>query len=115
MRPYYSTGGGGTIYWNNEADLDMAIADLSHVKAIPFNIGESEIFRKVIRLARTVGTDYCTPNCNMIGGELLDINWKSYQTKNTKDVMDEADVFCLVSLIYLSTIKWHPLITIIVS
>ena len=67
----------------------MAIADLSHAEDIPFNIGDSGRFRKVTTLARTVGPDYFPPNCNMIGGELLDINWKSYQTKTTKNLMDE--------------------------
>ena len=76
----------------------MAIADLSHDKAIIFNIGEGDRFRKVITLARTVGPDYFPPNRNMIGGELLDIYWKSYRTKTTKDLMAEADVFSLVFL-----------------
>ena len=93
----------------------MAIAYLSHAEAILFNIGDSDIFIKLITLARTVGPDYFPPNCNMIGGELLDINWKSYQTKTTKDLMAEADVFGLVFLRYLSTIKVIPLINIIES
>ena len=76
----------------------MAIADLSHVEAIPFNIGESERFRKVTTLARTVGPDYCPPNRNMIGGEMLDLNWKSHRTKTTKDLMAEAEMSGLVFL-----------------
>ena len=93
----------------------MAIVDLYHAEDIPLNIGESERFRKVINLARTVGPGYCPPNCNIIGGELLDINWKSYQTKTTKNMMDEADVFGLVFLGDLAKIKGRPLINIIVS
>ena len=112
---YYSSGGDGAINWNNGADLDMAIAEFYHSKAIPFNIGESDIFRKVIALARTVGPNYCTPNRNMIGGALLDFNPKSYQTKNTKDVIAEADVFGIVFLRDLATIKGRSLINIISS
>ena len=56
----------------------MAIADLSHAENIPFNIGESNRFRKVITLERTVGPDCCPPDCNMISGELLDLSWNSY-------------------------------------
>ena len=93
----------------------MAIVDLYHAEDIPLNIGESERFRKVINLARTVGPGYCPPNCNIIGGELLDINWKSYQTKTTKDLMAEADVFGLVFLRELATIKGRPIINIIAS
>ena len=37
---------------------------------------------------------------SMIFGELLDINWKSYQTKTIKHVMTDADIFGLVFLGY---------------
>ena len=93
----------------------MEITDLSHDEAILFNIGESDRFRKVITLARMVGPDYCPPNLNMIGGELLDLNWKSYRTKTTKYLMAEADVFGLIFLRDLSTIKGRSLINIIES
>ena len=76
----------------------MAIVDLYHAEDIPLNIGESERFRKVINLARTVGPDYCPPNRNMIGGEMLDLNWKSHRTKTTKDIMAEAEMSGLVFL-----------------
>ena len=95
--------------------MDMEISDLSQAKAIPFYIVESDRFRKVITLARTVGPDYCPPNRNMIGGELLDINWKSYRTKTTKGLMDKADVFGIVFLGDLDTIKGCPLINITAS
>ena len=91
----------------------MAIANLSHAEYIPFNIVDIDIFRKVITLARKFGPDYCPPNRNMIGGELVDLNWKSYLTKTTKDMMDEADVFGLVFLGDLAMIKGRPLIKIV--
>ena len=81
VRPSYSAGRSSAIYRTNEADLDMDIAYLSHAKVSPFNIGDSERFRKVITLAIIVGHNYCLPNFNMIGGELLDINWDIYKTK----------------------------------
>ena len=55
-------------------DLEMNIADVSHAEATTFNIGDSNILRKVITFERRGGPDYCTPNRNMIGGELLDLN-----------------------------------------
>ena len=113
MRPSSYPGGSGAIYWNNEADVDMAIANLSHAEYIPFNIVDIDIFRNVITLARKFGPDYCPPNCNMIGGELVDLNWKSYLTKTTKDMMVEAEVFGLVFFGELSMIKGRPLINII--
>ena len=93
----------------------MAIADLYHAKSIPFNIGESDIFRKVITLAIMVGPNYFPPDRNMIGIDLLDINWNNYETKTTKDMMVEAKVFGLVFLGDLDTIKGRPLINIIAS
>ena len=91
----------------------MAILDLSHTEAIPLNIINSGRFKKVINLERRVGPDYCPPNFNTIGGELLDINWNSYQTKTTKNLMAEAVVFGLVFLGDLVVIKGLPLINII--
>ena len=115
MRPSSFVGGGSVIYRNNESYLDMAIADLSHAEAIPFNIVESARFIKVVTLAIKVEPDECPLNSKIIGGELLDLNWKSYQTKTTKDLMAKSDVFGFVFLVDLATIKGHPLINIIVS
>ena len=70
VRPYSSAGCVDAIYPNNEADLDMAIAELSHYEDILFNIVESDMFRKVITLERTSGPGYFPPNSNMIGDEL---------------------------------------------
>ena len=91
----------------------MELVDLYHAKVITFNIGESERFRKLITLAITVETDYCHPNSNIIGGELLDINWNSYQTKTTKDLMERADVLGIFFLRDLANMKGCPLISII--
>ena len=91
----------------------MAILDLSHTEAIPLNIINSGRFKKVINLERRVGPDYCPPNFNTIGGELLDINWKSYRTKTTKYMMVEKYLFGLVFLVDLATIKGRPIISII--
>ena len=93
----------------------MVIAYFSHAEDIPFNIGESDKFMKLITLPITVGPDYCSRNRNMIGSELLDCYWKSYQTKTIKDLLDEADVFGLVFLGDLATIKGRTLIKIIAS
>ena len=115
MRPSSSSGGGEKIYRNNGLGLDMAIVDLSQAEAISFNIVESDIFRKVITLDRTVGPDYCPLNRNMIVYELLDLNWKSHRTKITKDLMAETYIFGIVLIGYLTTIKGGPLISIIAS
>ena len=50
-----------------------------------------------------------------IATELLDLNWKRYQTKTTKYVMSKADAFGLVLLIDLATMKGCHLINIIAS
>ena len=115
MRPSSSSGGGEKIYRNNGLGLDMAIVDLSQAEAISFNIVESDIFRKVITLDRTVGPDYCPLNRNMIVYELLDLNWKSHRTKITKDLMAETYIFGIVLIGDLTTIKGGPLICIIAS
>ena len=93
----------------------MAIVYLSHAKAISSNIGDSYRFRKVITLAKTFGTDDFPPNRNMIGGDMLDLNWKSYKIKTTKDLIYRADVFGILFLGDLATIKDRPLINIIAS
>ena len=68
MGPYSFDDDGGAIYHLKNAYLYMTIEDLSHAKAITFNIGKSDRFIKVITLERTVGPDYCPPNRNVIVG-----------------------------------------------
>ena len=113
--PYSSICGDIAIYYNNEADLYMSTVDLSRTKAIPINIGKSKIFRKLINLARMVGPNYCPPNFNMIDGNILVLNWKSYLTKITKYLMTYVDVFVLVLIGDLEMIKGSPLLNIIAS
>ena len=103
------------VYRSNEADLDMAIADMCHADGLPWNIGESARFQKVLHLARAIGPAYKPPNRNDVGGELLDLNWKTYCTASNKNLTDEADTFGLSFLGDMATIRRLPLVNIISS
>ena len=50
-----------------------------------------------------------------VGGDLLELNWKTYCNESNKKLTDEADVFGLCFLGDLATIKGMPLVNVIAS
>ncbi|KAL7475228.1 hypothetical protein ACHAW6_001153 [Cyclotella cf. meneghiniana] len=69
------------IRHSNNSCLTMAIADCIHSDGLPFRFGESPRFHKILRLARTFGTDYTPPNRNHVAGRLLNLNYESVVVK----------------------------------
>jgi hypothetical protein len=75
-----------------DSKLTMCIADMVHSLGLPFSLTSDPKFRKVITLARAVGSNYNPPSRNMISNELLDLNYDQYKKKNmsllSKDEME---------------------------
>ena len=74
------------MIWNGAPDpeakakMDVAVADMIHSNSMPFTFARDLKFMKVINLARTLPSDYITPDRRAVGGKLLKtlytINWK---------------------------------------
>jgi hypothetical protein len=66
----------------SDSKLTMAIADMIHGCGLAFSLVSDPKFRKVIQLAKTVGSGYQLPSRNTVAGELLDLNYEMYQKKH---------------------------------
>ena len=63
-------------------------------------------------MCRLIGDDFVLPNRKKIGGELLDLNYKS--NKANKDLLlKEANIFCLSFIGNGATIKRMPLMNVL--
>jgi hypothetical protein len=97
----------------NNASFEMAIADFFHCENIPDKVVESERFARVIKKARTVGSDFKIPSRSKIGGELLDLNFETVYKANKEALLKDASVFGLAFLGDGATIKRMPLMNIL--
>ncbi len=59
------------IQKSNSALLEMAIADFFHCENLPDRAVESNRFRKILDVAKVVGSGFTVPSRKKIGGELL--------------------------------------------
>jgi hypothetical protein len=101
------------IRFINKSTLDMAIADLCHSDNLPDTIVDSLRFRCVLRLSRLVGNDYVPPQRHRIRGDLLDLNFESYQDQNKQSLLKEASTFGISFLSDGATVKRMPLLNIL--
>ena len=59
----------------NEATLELAIADMIHADGLSFSLAESLRFKRVLKLARCVSSNFKPPSRQLVAGDLLDINF----------------------------------------
>lgn len=99
----------------NEATLSLAIADLIHCEGLAFSLAESARFRRVLKLARCVGSSFRPPNRKAVGGELLDLNHERCLKANDELLLKEADTFGLAYMGDGATIRRSPFLNILGS
>ena len=92
------------------ARLEMAIADLILSDNLPDRVVESPRFQLVLHHARFVDSSFKIPSRKKIGGELLDINYRSCMEKNQTQILSDAPIFGLSWLSDGATIARMPLI-----
>ena len=100
---------------SGDCKLTMAVADLIHSCGLPFSLSSHPKFKKVLQLAKCVGTDYKPPSRIAVAGSLLDVNYDAYIKKNNEEVMKEANVYGLSFYGDGATVKKMPLINILVA
>jgi hypothetical protein len=104
-----------TIDDNNTADMDVAIGDMIYCHGLPFNFGESPLFRKVIKMAKFAPGNYEPPKKNIVGGSLLDTSHDVKFAEDLKVLAADADVFGLCFLGDFATIKKAPLMNVLAA
>ena len=95
---------------SNNTDLEMAIADFFHCKAIPDRAVEAVRFKRIILVAKLAGRDFVVPNRKRVGKDILDLNFDDCQHKNKQSLLVDAPVMGLTLLGDWATIHCMPLV-----
>jgi hypothetical protein len=98
---------------SGEAALTSAVADMIHSVGLPFSLSEDPKFRRVIKLARNVGSNFITPSRQRIGDELLKLNYNIYVKQTKKVLLNQAETHGLTLYGDGATVKKMPLINIL--
>ena len=98
---------------NGESGLTAAIADMIHSVGLPFSLSTDPKFRRVIKMARNVGSNYVTPTRQRIGSELLELNYNMYISRTKEVLLNQAEVYGLTLYGDGATVKKMPLINIL--
>jgi hypothetical protein len=98
---------------NGEAALTASIADMIHSSGLPFSLSTDPKFRRMIILARNVGTNFVTPSRHRIGTDLLKLNYDMYVARTKEGLLNQADTYGLTLYGDGATVKKMPLINIL--
>ena len=98
---------------SGESELTAAVADMIHSVGLPFSLSKDPKFRRFIKLACNVGSNFITTSRQRIGNELLKLNYRLY-IKRTKEVLlNQAETHGLTLYGDGATVKKMPLINIL--
>ena len=100
---------------SGESRCTMAVADMIHGCGLPFTLASHPKFRKVLQLAKVVGSNYKPPNRQAIAGPLLDLNYDAYMKKIQEELQKEINEFGVAFYGDGATVKKMPLINILAS
>ena len=95
------------------AKLEMAIADFWNSDNLPDRAVESPWVKLILKYAKLVDQTFKVLSCKMIGGPLLDLNYKNCMALNKETILKEADVFGLAWLSDGATVARMPLINVL--
>ncbi|KAL7524658.1 hypothetical protein ACHAXR_001738, partial [Thalassiosira sp. AJA248-18] len=100
---------------SNEAYVDTAVAKMIYCCNLPLNFAEGELFTNVLSKARMVSKDYVPPKRNVLGGALLEDNYKHVRKKNEMKIMKQASTFGITMKGGGATIGKKPLFNVLAS
>jgi hypothetical protein len=98
-----------------DSSLTMAISDCIHSLGLPFSVASQPKFRKVIHLAKTVGSGYKPPGRNEVAGPLLKLNYDAYMEKNEQQLLKQADIYGVTLHGDGATVRKKPLTNILAA
>ena len=98
-----------------EQELTVAIAQMIHLGGLPFSLAGSDLFRRVLSLAKGVPTSYRPPSRNQIAGPLLGLLYDEQIRKQHEQLKKDADLFKHQYCLDGATIKSVPLLNVLVS
>jgi hypothetical protein len=71
----------------------MALSDCIHSLGLPFSVASQPKFRKIIHLAKAVGSGDKSPGRNEVAGPLLKLNYDAYMEKSEKQLLKQAEIY----------------------
>ena len=95
--------------------LDQAIGDFIASNALTFGLGEDPKFRKVIKLAKHVSSNYVPPSRKEVGGKLLKSNYDQLRKKEDTLLLKDANLFGLQAYGDAATITKTPYVNLLAS
>ena len=98
---------------HGESALAAAIADMIHSTGLPFSLSTDPKFRRMIKLARNVGSNFITPSRHHIGTDLLKLNYDMYVARTKQELLNQTDTYGLTLYGDGVTVKKMPLINIL--
>lgn len=98
---------------DGESTLTAAVADMIHSMGLPFSLSTDPKFRRVIKLARNVGSGYLTPTRQRIGSDLLKLNYDMYIFNTKESLLHQAETYGLTLYGDGATVKKMPLINVL--
>lgn len=99
----------------HENKLTMAIADMIHSLGLPFSLASEPKFHTVLQLAKNAGSNYQPPNRNVIGKQLLQLNYDHYIDTSFSKALNNAEYYGITLFGDGATIKKTPFLNILVS
>ena len=105
----------GTISGCNSADLDSAIAQLVYCKGLPFSFAECPYFKRMLEVARCAPRGYKPPKKDILGGEMLDLAYKTQLARDIDKLLVDADIYGLSFFGDGATIHKCPLVNVFAS
>ena len=100
-------------YVLDKAELDTAIADFIHSKALLFRLTEDVKFKQMLDIARKMSPTYIPPKRKEIAGELLNTIYDNYVEKNISLLEIDVAKYGLSIMGDGATIKKKPLFNVI--
>ena len=91
----------------------MAIADFIHSDGLSFSISQSQRFKKVLKIAATIGNDYNPPSRNEVAGRLLTLNYKTCMEMNKTELVTDAEIYGLQYIGDGATIRRMPFVNVL--
>ena len=98
-----------------EQELTVAIAQLIHCAGLPFSLASSELFRRIITLAKAVPTSYRPPSRNQVAGPLLRLLYDELQSMQLEDLWKDDELFKHGYYLDGATIKTVPFLNVMAS
>jgi hypothetical protein len=102
-----------TLYDDANDRCDIKFADMLIGEGLSFTLASSDRMKAFFNAAKTVSQDYKLPGEKLIRTKLLDLNYSTYDKRETLKLMQESEVFGLMYIGDGATIGKMPMVNML--